>query len=245
MIRRRLDAELVRRGLVASRREAAAAVEAGRVTVGGAPADKVTRLVATNEPVRVLGGPARYVSRGGEKLSAALDAFGIDPTARRVLDVGASTGGFTDCLLQRGAFAVTALDVGYGQLHERIRRDERVTVIERSNFRTIDVATLGPPFDLMVVDVSFISLRSIAVNLLAALDSHGDLVALVKPQFEAGRSEVAKGRGIISDPVIHERVCADVGGAWAELGATVHGQIESPLLGGSGNREYLMHVRHT
>lgn len=244
MTRRRLDAELVRRGLLPSRRDAVAAIEAGRVTVSGAPASKPTRLIAPDEALLVHGPPPRYVSRGGEKLDAALDVFGIDVVGRRSLDVGASTGGFTDCLLQRGVEHVVALDVGHAQLHERIRSDRRVTVIERCNFRTCDVASLGDPFGVVVLDVSFISIGSLATQLLSVLEPDGDLVALVKPQFEAGRAEVSKGRGIIVDPAIHERVCDEVSFRLTGQGATVLGRIDSPLLGGSGNREFLMHVRH-
>lgn len=208
--RRRLDAELVRRGLVSGRNEARDLVEQGRVLVGGAPANKPARLVAPDEPVLVQGPPPRFVSRGGEKLDHALDVFGLDVRGRRALDVGASTGGFTDCLLQRGAAHVVALDVGHGQLHERVRRDPRVTDLERTNVRHVDLETIGGPVDLVVGDVSFISLRLVVGPVVSVCQPGADMVLLVKPQFEAGRREVSRGRGIISDPAVWDRVRDEV-----------------------------------
>ena len=225
-----------------SRTDASRLVEAGRVTVAGAPAFKPARLVAADEAVVIIGERPRFVSRGGEKLDAALDAFGIDVTDRLVLDAGASTGGFTDCVLQRGARHVIAVDVGHGQLHERLRSDPRVTSHERCNVRTVDLGPFGAPFDLVVADLSFISLRLVAHVLVAAAE--GDLVLLVKPQFEAGRSEVSKGRGIITDPEIHTRVVDEITKAFAHAGATVHGVITSPITGADGNHEFLLHASH-
>ncbi len=235
--RRRLDAELVRRGLVESRRQAQEAIDAGRVLVGGAPADKAARLVGAGEPVTVQGPPPRYVSRGGRKLEAALDRFGVDPAGLRCLDAGASTGGFTDCLLQRGAAAVVAVDVGHGVLHERLRADPRVTVLERTNVRALD---LGERFPLVTADLSFISLRTVAPALVA--HARRDLVLLVKPQFEAGRAEAARGRGVITDPAVHDRVLEEVTGAFEALGAVKMGAMRSPVTGADGNVELLLHL---
>ena len=235
--RRRLDAELVRRGLVESRRQAQEAIEAGRVLVAGAPADKPARLVGAGEPLTLQGPPPRYVSRGGRKLEAALDRFGVDPAGLRCLDAGASTGGFTDCLLQRGAAAVVAVDVGHGVLHERLRADPRVTLLERTNVRALD---LGERFPLVTADLSFISLRTVAPALVA--HAGRDLVLLVKPQFEAGRAEAAKGRGVITDPAVHERVLEEVTSAFGALGAVKMGVMRSPVTGADGNVELLLHL---
>jgi 23S rRNA (cytidine1920-2'-O)/16S rRNA (cytidine1409-2'-O)-methyltransferase len=242
-VRRRLDVELVRRGLVESRREAHDVVEAGRVLVAGAPALKLARLVGDDEPIVIEGPPKKYVSRGGDKLEGALDAFDIDVNGLDVIDVGASTGGFTDCVLQRGAAHVVALDVGHGQLHPKLRDHPQVTVIERTNIRHADLAELGAPFDLVVADLSFISLTVVAEPLVTAAGPNGQLVLLIKPQFEAGKADVSKGRGIITDPDLHERACADVAAALQRYGAHVVGQIESPIKGGQGNVEFLVHVR--
>ena len=241
--RRRLDAELVRRGLATSRSEAQQAVAAGRVTVGGAPAFKVARLVAADEPVSLLGPGRRFVSRGGEKLDAALATFAVDVAGCRVLDAGASTGGFTDCVLQRGAASVVAVDVGHGQLHERLRSDTRVDNRERTNVRLLDAASLGGAVDVVVADLSFISLRSVLPALLACARPGADLVLLVKPQFEAGRVEASRGKGVIRDPAIHERVKDEVGAALDAAGATIMGWMDSPLLGADGNKELFVHAR--
>jgi 23S rRNA (cytidine1920-2'-O)/16S rRNA (cytidine1409-2'-O)-methyltransferase len=240
--RRRLDAELVRRGLATSRTEAQASVTAGRVLVNGALADKPGRLVAAADAVVVNGPPPRFVGRGGEKLDAALDGFGIDVTGRDVLDVGASTGGFTDCLLQRGARRVVALDVGHGQLHPRIRDDDRVVVLERTNVRDATPAMIGGPTEMVVADVSFISLTVVIPILVRLCQPGSPMVLLVKPQFEAGRAEVARGRGVITDPAIHERVQATVTAALDAAGATVVGWMDSPIRGGEGNRELFVHA---
>ena len=240
--RRRLDAELVRRGLCASRHEAASAIDAGRVLVNGALAEKPARLVAPGDAVTVSGPPPRFVGRGGEKLDAALEHFAIDVAGQRWLDVGASTGGFTDCLLSRGAAAVVALDVGHGQLHPTLRNDDRVTVLERTNVRSTTPATIGGPVDGIAVDVSFISLKVI-IPVLAELCQPGSpMVLLVKPQFEAGRAEVSRGRGVITDPAIHRRVQAEIDQALRDGGYAVRGWMDSPVLGGHGNKELLVHA---
>lgn len=233
----------MRRGLATSRDQARVLIEAGRVTVGGAPAAKPARLVAPDEPIEVAGPPPRFVSRGGEKLDAALERFGIDVAGRRVLDAGASTGGFSDCCLQRGASSVVALDVGHGQLHERLRRDPRVTVVERTNVRTLDPAAVGGPFDLVVADLSFISLTTVARPLVAAAADGADLVLLVKPQFEAGRREASRGRGVIRDPGVWSDALTRVIDAVEDAGATIMGAMVSPLRGSSGNVEFLLHAR--
>jgi 23S rRNA (cytidine1920-2'-O)/16S rRNA (cytidine1409-2'-O)-methyltransferase len=241
--RRRLDAELVRRGLLPSRASARAAVEAGRVRVSGAPAATPTRLVDPAEPVEVLGPPPRFVSRGGEKLDAALDAFDVPVAGRRALDAGASTGGFTDCLLQRGAAEVVAVDVGYGVLSDRIRHDPRVRVQERVNVRHLAPADIGDPVPLVVADLSFISLRTVLPALLACAQPAADLVLLVKPQFEAGRQAVSRGRGVIRDAELWRRALVDVAAAALAGGATVRGAVPSPLTGAEGNVEFLLHLR--
>lgn len=243
--RRRLDTELVRRGLATSRNEAHRLIEDRRVLVGGALADKPARLVDPAEPVHVNGPPARYVSRGGEKLAAALDAFALDVRSRRALDAGASTGGFTDCLLQAGAEQVVALDVGHGQLHPKLRADPRVVVIEKFNVRRLTAEAIGGTVDIVVADLSFISLITVLPALLGVLCPGGDLVALVKPQFEAGRAEVSRGRGVITDPAVHTRVCAAIDGELRNLQAAVLGWITSPLRGADGNVEFLVHARRS
>ena len=238
--RRRLDAELVRRGLVASRQQAQEAIGSGRVHVAGAPATKAARMVDPGESVTLEGPPARWVSRGGGKLDGALDHFGLDVGGWEALDAGASTGGFTDCLLQRGATHVTAVDVGHGVLHERLRADPRVTSMERTNVRHLD---LGRRFDLVVADLSFISLRTVAERLVA--HATGPLVVLIKPQFEAGRAEVSRGRGVIRDDEVRARVAGEVVAAFAGLGATMMGLMDSPVAGPDGNVELLAHLhRH-
>lgn len=241
--RRRLDAELVRRGLATSREHARQLVGSGSVLVAGAAAAKVDRLVAAGEPVVVLGPPPRFVSRGGEKLDAALDQRGLDPAGRRALDAGASTGGFTDCLLQRGAAQVVALDVGHGQLHPRLRADPRVVVLERTNVRSVGPGALGPPFDLVVADLSFISLTVVAGALVAQAAPGADLVVLVKPQFEAGRVEVSRGKGVIRDPATWLAALDRTVAAFDAAGAGAQGAMRSPITGGEGNVEFLVHLR--
>ncbi|MEI6496335.1 MAG: TlyA family RNA methyltransferase [Actinomycetota bacterium] len=240
--RARLDAELVRRGLVVSRVEASRLIDLHRVLVNGAIADKASRQVDRGDAVVVTGEPARFVSRGGEKLDHALTSFAIEVTGARVLDAGASTGGFTDCVLQRGATAVVALDVGHGQLHPKIRGDERVLVIERFNVRELTVEHLPWRPEVVVADLSFISLTKV-VGVFAQVASPGaPLVLLVKPQFEAGRQEVAKGRGIITDAAVHERVRGEVTSALESVGCTIVGWCDSPITGSDGNHEFLVHA---
>jgi 23S rRNA (cytidine1920-2'-O)/16S rRNA (cytidine1409-2'-O)-methyltransferase len=211
--------------------------------VGGAPTSKPSRLVEASEPIVVAGPPDRFVSRGGHKLEAALDQFAIDVAGRRALDAGASTGGFTDCLLQRGASDVIAVDVGYGQLHERLRADPRVHNRERVNLRHLDPATVEPPVGLVVADLSFISLALVISPLLAVASPGADLVVLVKPQFEAGRAEASRGRGVIRDPSVWRRVLDEVIAAFRSGGASIMGAMVSPIRGSDGNVEFLLHAR--
>jgi 23S rRNA (cytidine1920-2'-O)/16S rRNA (cytidine1409-2'-O)-methyltransferase len=241
--RQRLDGDLVRRRLAPSRTEAARLIESKRVLVNGALADKSSRLVDPGDAVVVQGPPPRFVSRGGDKLDAALDTFAVDVNGYRVLDAGASTGGFTDCLLQRGAAHVVALDVGHGQLHPKIRADPRVTVLERFHVRDVTTEAIGGAVDLVVADLSFISLIRVLTPLISVCRPAAGIVLLVKPQFEAGRVEVARGSGVIRDPAVHERVCDEVSVALIERGCEVMGWVDSPLTGAEGNREFLVHAR--
>lgn len=244
-MRRRLDAELVRRRLVESREQAHRSIADRRVRVSGTIAEKPARLVGPGEPIEMLGEGPRYVSRGGEKLHGALAHFAITVEGLDAFDAGASTGGFTDCLLRHGARSVVAVDVGHGQLHERIRRDARVEVHERVNLRTIDPAESfgGRRFPVVVGDLSFISLTALAGNLLALAGRCADLVLLVKPQFEAGRVEVARGRGVITDPSIWCRTLTTVTDAFTGRGAAMIGCMVSPITGTDGNVEFLAHLR--
>jgi 23S rRNA (cytidine1920-2'-O)/16S rRNA (cytidine1409-2'-O)-methyltransferase len=230
---------------VPSRDQAQVEISAGRVLVGGAPATKPARLVAPGEPVALHGPGPRFVSRGGEKLEAALDRFGVEPTGKAALDAGASTGGFTDCLLQRGAAEVVAADVGRGQLHHRLRHDPRVVVVERTNVRHLTLADLGRqdrPFPLVVADLAFISLRTVAPALVGLAAPSADLVVLVKPQFEAGRAAASRNAGVIRDPLVWADVLTAVSAAFAHHGAAVVGLMASPLRGAEGNVEFLAHA---
>jgi len=240
--RRRLDLELVRRELTASRAEAQALIAEHRVLVNGSVADKASRQVAVADAVIVEGPPDRFVGRGAYKLDHALDAFGLDVAGLRVLDAGASTGGFTDCVLQRGAAQVVALDVGHGQLHERLRHDPRVVNRERFNVREVTAEAIGGEVELIVGDLSFISLGLVIAPLAAVCKPGSSMILLVKPQFEAGRQEVAKGRGVITDPAIHERVRDEIEQHLIAAGCTVRGWTPSPITGAEGNREFLVHA---
>ena len=240
--RRRLDAELVRRELAPSRNVAHELIAADRVLVNGAVAAKASRQVGPGDAVVVEGPAPRFVGRGAEKLEHALATFGIDVTGLRLLDAGASTGGFTDVALQRGAAHVVAVDVGHGQLHERLRADPNVTNIERQNVRSITTDLVGGPVDGVVGDLSFISLRLVIAPLVAVCKPGAVMVLLVKPQFGAGRQEVSKGRGIVSDPAIHDRVRDEIDDALTGAGCTVHGWTTSPITGADGNVEFLVHA---
>lgn len=238
--RKRLDLVLVERGLASSRTLAQRLIQAGRVLVNGQIADKPARLVPAEAQIELQERP-RYVSQGGYKLEKALRVFQIDVTGRVCLDVGASTGGFTDCLLQHGAKRVYAVDVGKGQLDWRLRRDPRVVVLEGVNARYLTREQVGEPVDVATVDVSFISVKKILPALTELVKPDGDLVVLVKPQFEAGREHVRRG-GVVKDPRVHERVLADVAEfAAKELGLSVQGATHSPLKGPAGNIEFFLH----
>ncbi len=208
--------------------------------MSGAVAEKAARLVDAAEPVDLVGPPPRFVSRGGEKLDAALDRFRVAVEGRTALDAGASTGGFTDCLLQRGAVMVIAVDVGNGQLDARLRADPRVVVRERTNVRRV---TLAAPVDVVVADLAFVSLRTLAEALVSLATPAGDIVALIKPQFEAGRVEASKGKGVIRDPAVWRRAVEGVKDAFAGAGAAMMGLMVSPLRGAEGNVEFLAHFR--
>ncbi|MDQ6794991.1 MAG: TlyA family RNA methyltransferase [Chloroflexota bacterium] len=242
--RQRLDQLLVARGLVPTRSRAQALVMAGKVRVGDGDSARTDRkpgdLVGSATRVEVVE-PEPYVSRGGHKLAAALDAFAIDPSGRVCLDVGASTGGFTDVLLQRGAMRVYAVDVGRGQLAETLRNDPRVVSMERTNGRTLHAGSLPEPVDLAVVDVSFISLGLLLGPIAACFGpGGGDVVALVKPQFEAGRED-AKG-GVVRDPAVHLSVLEQVAERATGLGLSPRAAVRSPITGPEGNREFLLHI---
>jgi 23S rRNA (cytidine1920-2'-O)/16S rRNA (cytidine1409-2'-O)-methyltransferase len=241
----RLDQVLVDRGLAASRERARAIILAGQVRVDGQIVSKAGHPTAAAAEVTLVEPDHPYVSRGGVKLAHALDVFGVDPSGRLALDVGASTGGFTDVLLRRGASRVVALDVGHGQLDWRLRTDPRVHVIERVNARTLTAAQLpdgAGTFDLAVMDVSFISVRQVLPAIVPLLAAGADLVVLVKPQFEAGRAEVGKG-GLVRDAAVHARVVEEVAAAASALGLTRVATTDSPITGSEGNREFFLHLR--
>lgn len=237
----RLDEAVAEREGI-TRSQARSLIMEGRVRVGGVVANKAGQNVRAGSVVEVER-PRRFVSRGGEKLDGALDAFGLDLRDARALDVGASTGGFTDCLLQRGASHVTAVDVGYGQLDWRLRNDARVTVVERTNFRLISDDAFAGPFGIITIDASFISLRTILARAVRFLLDDGTIVALVKPQFEAGRERLGKG-GVVRDPSVHAAVLREVRDAAVDLGLVVVAVVASPLRGPAGNAEFFAELRH-
>lgn len=240
MTRKRADVVLVERGFFASRARAQEAIAAGLVTVNGAVVRKASDPVP-EEAVITAEQPHPYVSRGGVKLAAALDAFQIDPKGCVCLDIGASTGGFTEVLLQRGAAHVYAVDVGHGQLHVRISGDPRVTNLESTDARSLSPALVPEAADLLVSDVSFISLKLVLPPTVALLKPSAALAVLVKPQFEAGRDHVKK--GIVRDDAVHRAVCEDIAAFVTSLGFTVQGIVPSPIAGGDGNREFLLGAR--
>jgi 23S rRNA (cytidine1920-2'-O)/16S rRNA (cytidine1409-2'-O)-methyltransferase len=238
----RLDVVLVDRGLAPSRERARALILAGQVTVDGRVVSKAGAAVTAEARVELSSPDHPYVGRGGVKLAGALDAFAIDPAGRRALDVGASTGGFTDVLLQRGAASVIALDVGRGQLDWRLRTDSRVIVREGVNARALTSADVPHRVSLATIDVAFISLRHILPALPPFLEPGADVVALVKPQFEAGRGDVGR-RGIVSDPAVHEAVVARVTDAAAACGLARVDMAPSPITGATGNQEFFLHLK--
>ena len=237
----RLDIALVEQGLCESREKARRAIMAGQVTVNGQPASKPGDRVRPDDQL-ALAAPEKYVSRGGFKLEHALARFKIDCSGKTAVDLGASTGGFTDCLLQHGAAKVHAVDVGHGQLAWKLRQDPRVVVMEKTNARELSPEKFpppSPPADLVVIDCSFISLKLVLPVAVALLKDSGSIVALIKPQFEAGREEADRGKGVITDPAIHARVLRELETFVASLpGIAWRGTVESPLLGPAGNREF-------
>jgi len=244
----RLDQALVEQGLCASREQAKRAVMAGEVRVNGQPARKPSESVDPQDRIELLSRP-KFVGRGGLKLEHGLEHFRVDVTGLIAVDLGASTGGFTDCLLQRGAAKVYAVDVGCGQLAWKLRRNPRVVVMERTNARDLTLKHFPQPFvpfDLAVIDCSFISLRKILPPAIALLRPAGRIIALIKPQFEAGKAEADKGAGVIRDPQIHERVLREIGDfVAAEPGLRWGGVTESPVLGPAGNKEFLALIEKT
>ena len=237
----RLDQLVVEKALAPSRERARALIMAGQVSVDGQPVTKAGAQVEHEADVTLLAPDHPYVGRGGLKLAHALDTFRIDVTGREGLDIGASTGGFTDVLLQRGAARVVALDVGHGQIDWTLRQDPRVVVVENFNARHLTPADLPGPVDIVVIDVSFISLRQILPVVPPVLRPGADVIALVKPQFEAGRAEVRK--GVIRDEAVHTRVMDEVAGAAAKVGLARVASTPSPITGQKGNVEFLLHLR--
>ncbi len=244
-MRRRLDAELVARGLATSRGHAQELIDAKRVTVGGAHALKASRQVHARDAIVVSGPPPRFVGRAGWKLEAAIDAFSVDVSGKHCIDVGSSTGGFTDCLLQHSAASVTAVDVGTHQLHERLRNRDRVIVMENCNIRSVELdAFANDPdrcdgFSLLVADLSFTSTTAMLAHFGSLITSTGQMVVLIKPQFEAGREEVSRGKGVIRDPEVWVRVMHEFIDTAVDVGLSVEGLERSPITGGKGNVEFL------
>jgi len=237
--KQRLDTLMVERGLAPSLEKARALIMAGQVVVGDHAVDKSGQQVASDAAIRIKGDPLPYVSRGGLKLKKALDEFGVDVTGLVAIDVGSSTGGFTDCLLQAGALKVFAVDVGYGQLAWKLQQDSRVVGMERTNIRSLTPDQLDDVPELAVIDASFIPLARVLPATAALLQPGGRIIALIKPQFEVGKGEVGRG-GIVRDPAAHERVIEDVRRTALDLGLTVSGVCESPITGADGNREFLI-----
>ena len=240
--RRRLDLEMARRGMAPSREGAQRLIMAGRVRVDSQPALKADQSVDERSAIALVGEAPEYASRGGLKLAAALDHFGVDPQGRRAMDVGASTGGFTDVLLRRGAAHVIALDVGYGQIADRLRRDSRVTVLDRTNIRLVEAASLSYAPELVTIDVSFISLRLVIPAVLELSAPAVAILALVKPQFEVGKGKVGKG-GVVRDEAMRRRAVEEELEFAAGLGLEATPAMEAPIRGAAGNQEYMVLMR--
>ena len=234
-----MDKLLVDRGLIPSRERAQALILAGKVLVDGDPVTKAGHKVPLDSELRLLERDLPFVSRGGIKLQHAVETFGLDFEGLTAMDVGASTGGFTDCLLQHGVKRVYAIDVGYGQLAWKVRQDPRVVVLERQNIRYLPLDRIPEPVQVATIDTSFISLKIVVPAVLKFLDSRACVVALIKPQFEAGRDHVGKG-GVVRDPEIHRRVCESIAELFRSLGFAVIGITPSPILGPKGNKEFLL-----
>ncbi|MEW6259894.1 MAG: TlyA family RNA methyltransferase [Thermodesulfobacteriota bacterium] len=241
--KRRIDVALVERGLAESRQKAQAMIMAGRVFVRDRPIDKPGHLILASDPIEIRGLDMPYVSRGGLKLEEALRFFSIDVTGKICIDIGASTGGFTDCLLQHGARRVYAVDVGYGQLAWKLRSDPRVIVIERTNVRQMPREMIPEPVDIATVDVSFISLKIVVPRIFEWLTPDGRIVVLIKPQFEVGKGLVGKG-GVVREEALHRQVIEDLSAFFRGLGLSTTDALPSPILGPKGNREFLMVLQH-
>jgi 23S rRNA (cytidine1920-2'-O)/16S rRNA (cytidine1409-2'-O)-methyltransferase len=239
----RLDRLIVERGLSPARERARALIMSGAVLVDETIVDKAGTQVSTDATIRIKGEDNPYVSRGGLKLKGALEEFRIDPRGSVVLDVGVSTGGFTDCLLQEGAKKVYAIDVGYGQLAWKLRSDERVVLFERENIRYFSGHGIDDEIDLTTIDVSFISLKLVLPAVVNLIKKGAVILALIKPQFEAGKSDVGK-KGVVRDPAVHKRVVDDIVTFSREMGCRVEGTCESPITGPAGNREYFLYARN-
>lgn len=237
--KKRLDMRVVDKGLAPSRQRAQALIMAGAILVNDCPIDKPGALISEDAVITSRGDDLPFVSRGGLKLREALDTLKLDVSGFLCLDVGASTGGFTDCLLQHGAARVYAIDVGYGQLDWRLRQDPRVVVIERTNIRYVTLEILPEPFDLITVDASFISLKIVIPAVVPFLKPDGKILALIKPQFEVGKNQVGKG-GVVKDPVLHEKVIAELMLFFRNAGLAPGPVIPSPILGPKGNREFII-----
>ena len=239
--RKRLDKLLVDRGLVASREEGRGRILAGDVLVNERPSTKAGNLIDEQAAIRIKAKARPYASRGGSKLETALERFDLDVSGKIVIDVGASSGGFSDCLLAHGARQIFAVDVGYGQLDWRLRNDPRIVVFEKTNIRYLDLSALPYPADIATIDVSFISLKLVLPPVKALLRPENQIMALIKPQFEVGKGKVGKG-GVVRSPDEHQRVIEEIKAAATALGYGVCGVIESPLLGPAGNKEFFIHL---
>jgi 23S rRNA (cytidine1920-2'-O)/16S rRNA (cytidine1409-2'-O)-methyltransferase len=242
VIKVRVDKVLVERGIVPSREKARALIMAGKVLVDGGRMDKPGSRINVDAQLQLQEGDSVYVSRGGEKIEGALKAFGVDPKGMIVMDVGASTGGFTDCILQKGAKKVYAVDVGYGQLAWRLQKDARVVNLERRNIRYLPREEIQEEIDLILIDTSFISIEKFLPHLLGFLKRGGMILSLIKPQFEVGKGEVGRG-GVVRDKTLHEKVIDRISNFSRGLGLTILGITESPLLGPKGNREFFIYLK--
>lgn len=241
--KKRLDILMVDNGLTESRQRAQALIMAGKVTVNHQLVDKPGRQVAPDDTILITGNDIPFVSRGGLKLEKALQEFNVDVAGWKCMDVGASTGGFTDCLLQRGAAHVYAVDVGYGQLAWKLRSDPKVTVIERTNIRHLKANALPSPVDLATIDASFISLKIVVPAVLKFLKPGGSIIALIKPQFEVGKDKVGKG-GVVRDPEQHREVIQNLSDYFNSIGLDIRALTASPIKGPKGNLEFLVHVKN-
>lgn len=238
----RIDKQLIEKGLVQSREKASALIMEGKVLVNGSIVDKPGTKVDLESLIHLQEEDSPYVSRGGKKLKGAIDAFRIDPRGMVVMDVGASTGGFTDCILQKGARKVYAVDVGYGQLAWKLQQDPRVVNLERRNIRYLKQEEVGVEMDLILIDTSFISIEKFLSHLLGFLKNGGMILGLIKPQFEVGKGQVGKG-GVVRDGALHQKVIDRISGVCISLGLEVLGMIESPLLGPKGNKEFFIYLK--